>query len=605
MKMGQKANGYLQFAQARYGGLADAYARHIEKIQLCDAPLWQKFVKVFADRSDIADDGWRCEYFGKMMRGGCMTYAYTQSETLYATLTEAVVGLLKTQDEYGRISGYDVAHEFRGWDVWGRKYVLVGLEYFYEICRDGALKEKIRQAMCRHADYILEKIGEGKGKIRITDTSEWWGGVNSCSVLEPMIQLYKLTGEEKYKAFAQYILSTGGCRDGNLIECVKKGMKPHEFPEVKAYETMSFFEGLLAYYEISGEKEYLEIVEKFAEAVQESDITVIGCAGCTHELFDNSAAKETEYSETIMQETCVTVTWMRLCARLWENTFDSKYTDRIEKSARNALYGSINTCELPMYSFEKKTLTPSLPFDSYSPLYNNVRGRGVGGFKEFPEGGNYGCCACIGAAGTALYPLYAFVMRENTLYANFYLQGEAQAALPDGQHVRIECKTEPESGEIALRVFAGSAARFTLALRVPDWCAHADITVCGEESRARSGYFTVEKEWHNGDEIKIRLPMQLREIRKNGKTAFAYGAFVLARDEAKEDGDITAEFTPARDGDRLVYAVQKPEKGEQARLLLTCKEGGKIPLTDYASCGKSWADKRNRVTVWTNADSKK
>ncbi len=592
------------FMQARYEGLADYYARYIEQKQLCDVSLWKKFVKVFADRSDVSDDGWRSEYFGKMMRGACMTYAYTRNEELYDVLAAAVNGLLKTQDSCGRISGYDVAHEFRGWDVWGRKYVLVGLEYFYEICKSEELKVGILTAMRRHADYILEKIGEEKDKVRITDTSEWWGGVNSCSILEPMIQLYKLTGEEKYKNFAEYIVSTGGCRDGNLIDCVKQGKMPYEFPEVKAYETMSFFDGLLAYYEISGEKEYLEIVEKFAEAVNKSDITVIGCAGCTHELFDHSAEKQTEYSETIMQETCVTVTWMRLCARLWENTFDSKYIDRIEQSALNAFYGSINTQELQCYSFEKKMLTPALPFDSYSPLYNNVRGRGVGGFKEFPEGSNYGCCACIGAAGTALYPLYAFVMRGATLYANFYLQGEAETITPNGQTLRIKCASAyPADGQVALTVNGlKKSETFAMAVRIPDWCACANITVCGEEHKVQSGYFTVEKEWQSGDEIKIRLPITLREMCKNGKTAFLYGALVLARDEGKESGNITEEFVPEHDGNNLVYTVGKPEKGEQLRIILICDNNKKVVFTDYASCGKNWVAKRNRVTVWANVN---
>ena len=373
-----------QFAEARYTGLCDHYARYIEGIQLLDASLWKKFVKVFADRSDKDDNGWRSEYFGKMMRGACMTYWYTQNEELYKVLENTVENLLSTQDEYGRFSGYDIEHEFRGWDIWGRKYVLVGLEYFYEICRDDSLKERILTAMCRHADYMTDKLGEGK--ICITDTSAWWGGVNSCSVLEPVVQLYKLTGKALYKAFAEYIISTGGCKDGNLIESLSAGKMPYEFPEVKAYETMSFFEGLLAYYEISGEKTYLDIVVKFADAVADTEITAIGCAGCTGEIFDNATVKQTEYSDTIMQETCVTVTWMRLNARLWENTFDAKYMKRVEESALNAFYGSINTHELPMYSFEKKALTPALPFDSYSPLYNNVRGRKIGGFKEVPRG---------------------------------------------------------------------------------------------------------------------------------------------------------------------------------------------------------------------------
>ncbi len=602
MKKRQNISEYLRFSHAQYSGHANDLARYIENKQLEDKALWQKFIKVFSDRSDIADEGWRSEYFGKMMRGACMTYAYTQSRELYEILTQAVNDLLATQDEYGRISGYDIPHEFRGWDVWGRKYVLVGLSYYYEICRDENLKERIIKAMCRHADYMVDKIGRGADKTDITQTSEWWGGVNSCTVLEPVIQLYKLTGEEKYKAFAEYILSTGGCRDGNLIECVKAGKMPYDFPETKAYETMSFFEGLLAYYEITAEEEYLDIVKRFAEAVYASDITLIGCAGCTHELFDNAAEKQTEYSDTIMQETCVTVTWMRLCARLWENTLDAKYMDRIEQSARNAFYGSINVNELEGYSFEKKGLTPALPFDSYSPLYNNVRGRGVGGFKEFPDGGHYGCCACIGAAGTALYPLYAVVKREQTLYVNFYLQGVAVTAAPSGQSVTVRCATAyPADGEMAMAIELQTAERFSVAVRIPDGCDGAQVQCGGVDYTAKSGYMILDKLWQNGDTVTVRLPLELQATRKNGKTAFTFGALVLARDEAKEEGDITEEFVPERINGKLQYATEQARKGEQLRILLMCENHKKILLSDYASCGKNWTAARNRMTVWTNA----
>ena len=591
----------VKFVRAYYTGIADYYARFIEKEQLLNESLWKKFVQVFKDHSDIQDDGWRGEYWGKMMRGACMTYSYTQNEKLYSVLHSAVENLLSAQDDYGRVSAYDIEHEFRGWDIWGRKYVLVGLEYFYGICRDETLKAKILTAMCRHADYIVQKIGTGEGQTAITETSEWWGGVNSCTILEPMIQLYKLTSEEKYKKFAEYIISSGGCKDGNLIECVKQGKMPHEFPEVKAYETMSFFEGLLAYYEISGEKDYLDVVEKFAESVYESDITVIGCAGCTHELFDNSAKKQTEYSETIMQETCVTVTWMRLCARLWENTFNAKYTDRIEQSARNAFYGSINTRGLQSFSFEKKAFTPALPFDSYSPLYNNVRGRGVGGFKEFPEGGHYGCCACIGAAGTALYPLYAFVMRGNTLYANFYLQGEAETVMPSGQILRVKCETEyPAKGQVKLTVHTAEKARFALAVRIPDWCEKAELTCANSTISVNGGYAELDREWEDGDIVTLSFPIGLKEVALNGKMAFTFGALVLARDEGKEDGDITEEFKPIVCGRNFVYTQERTEKDEQLRISLLCDNDKKVVLTDYASCGKNWIAERNRVTVWMN-----
>ena len=93
----------------------------------------------------------------------------------------------------------------------------------------------------------------------------------------------------------------------------------------------------------------------------------------------------------------------------------------------------------------------------------------------------------------------------------------------------------------------------------------------------------------------------MRAIYKNGKTAFTFGALVLARDEGKEEGDICEEFVPEHNGENLVYTVEKPEKGEQLRITLACKDNKKVRFTDYASCGKNWATSRNRVSVWLNA----
>ena len=129
----------------------------------------------------------------------------------------------------------------------------------------------------------------------------------------------------------------------------------------------------------------------------------------------------------------------------------------------------------------------------------------------------------------------------------------------------------------------------------------AEININGEYER---GYYKIEKVWKDGEKITIDFKTELKEIHKNGKTAFTFGALTLARDEGKESGDITEGFTPVRADGKLVYKIVKPQKGEQLRILLDCKDK-EILFTDYASCGKSWADKRNRVTVWTNADSKK
>ena len=188
---------------AEYGGVADAYVRFTEEHQLCDKETWRRFVEVFRHDSDDFDSGWRCEFWGKMMRGGCLTYMYSGSEELYSALDGAVRDLLTAQRPDGRFSTYSEEKQFSGWDLWGRKYVMTGFMHFLRICRDGELKERIMTALMAHADHIVDRIGEGPGMIRIGMASDHWLGMNSCTILEPFMELYKLTGRQRYLRFAK------------------------------------------------------------------------------------------------------------------------------------------------------------------------------------------------------------------------------------------------------------------------------------------------------------------------------------------------------------------------------------------------------------------
>ena len=235
------------------GSLAEA-VRFIERNQICEVGLWKKFVNVFREQTD-GDKGrwirWRSEFWGKMMRGASMVLAYTKDEDMYRIVEASVKDMLTAQEPSGRISGYSLEKEFDSWDLWGRKYVMLGMMYFLEICRDEELSAQIIAAMQRHADYILDHVGEGKLDIR--KCSRNWEGLNSCSILEPMVRLYRLTGEKRYLDFSEYIISTGFITSANIIELsFEDKVSPYEYPVVKAYEMMSCYEGLLQYYCVTG-----------------------------------------------------------------------------------------------------------------------------------------------------------------------------------------------------------------------------------------------------------------------------------------------------------------------------------------------------------------
>lgn len=572
-------------AAADFYGLSKAYVNFTLEHQLYDTDMWESFIRVFGIEDDKSDDGWRGEYWGKTMRGACLMYMYTRDEKLYEILEKAVCGLLSKQRPDGSFSTYPGEKLFFQWDIWCRKYVLTGMLHFYRICKSEELKAKIITAMKSHADAMVRSLGNGENQKKIEETSTFWGGVNSCSVLEPIIDLYKLTGEKKHLDFGEYIISTGGCCFDDLVKLAYENkLMPYQYPEVKAYETISFFEGLLAYYEVTGNDYYFKAVERFIDAVNETDITAIGCAGCTHELFDNSAVKQTEYSEGIMQETCVTVTWMRMLARLYLLTGKEKYYARFEKSALNALHGAVNTKMERVLDLGNGELFEPMPFDSYSPLYSNRRGRGIGGKKTFSFGGYYGCCACIASAGIALIPLCAVMKDENGFVFSSYESGK----ICSGDFEAEIASEYPLSLNTKIEILGGSTGN--IRLRIPEYATETSVYVNGEKYTAplSDGFMTVSREMKSGDTIEIKGDFTLRTEKLNGKTAYFFGPLTLAADEAKYD------FSGTSFSGNEKHELLAPKAGEKLRIKL---DNGAI-LTDYSSCGKEWNSEKSKVSVW-------
>src|SRR5690606_20300023 len=96
-------------------------------------------------------------------------------------------------------------------------------------------------------------------------------GMAASSVLEPMVKLYRLSGDKKYLAFSEEIVREWGLPQGPQliskasVDVSKRFPKPEQWysPEQgqKAYEMMSCYEGLLELYRITGDEQYKGAVE--------------------------------------------------------------------------------------------------------------------------------------------------------------------------------------------------------------------------------------------------------------------------------------------------------------------------------------------------------
>ncbi len=620
---------YFADASQKYTGLANNTAEFLQKVQLTDVALWKCFVQQFRDQIDGTNNGWRGEYWGKMIRGAVFVYEYSKDEELYNILTDTVKDMLTVAEDDGRVSSFSRDTEFNAWDIWCRKYVLLGMEYYLEICRDDSLRADIIKYLCGAADYIIAHIGEEEDKIDINKACDFWIGLNSSSILEPMVRLYSLTGDKKYFDFSKYIVKCGGTDSYNIFERAYENLiMPYQYGVSKAYEMMSCFEGLLEFYRITGIEKYKTAVINFGKAVIDSEVSVIGSCGCTHELFDHTKTRQTQFYNGIMQETCVTVTWMKLCSQLLRLTGESIFADQIEHSFYNAYLGTLNTenkdcsyitrkyaqvcgVDSPVYTY--------LPFDSYSPLIPGKRGEKTGGCQFFADKTYYGCCVAIGAAGVGVFLKSAVMRNDKGVVVNFYEKGSAELAV-NGSCVKLDIDTcYPADGKIAIKVSTDKPVTFDLSLRVPAWSANTQVSTDKEYS-VIDGYATLSGEWSGETTVVLELDMSIRTtspitwdtdvlyintVRKikpplvvkhlpedDYYISLARGPLTLCAD-SKMGKDARSEFTFA-EKDGVIDCKKCPDtdiydgKSCTLKCEFTDENGESFTLIDYASAGRDW-----------------
>ncbi|MBQ7035450.1 MAG: glycoside hydrolase family 127 protein [Clostridia bacterium] len=620
----------------KYTGILDQTFRYIEDFQLTDKALWARFVDQFKIHTDT-EFGWRGEYWGKMMRGACLVYSYTQNPKLLEILTQTVQDMMTAADEDGCISSCPKERHFTAWDLWCRKYVLLGMEYFLEINQDPTLEKKIIASMERQMAHIMAHIGpKEEGKLPITKATHHWRGLNSSSLLEPVVRLYNWTKKKEYFDFATYIVDNGFTDVENIHGlALADELMPYQYPVTKAYEMTSCFEGLLEYYYITGEEKYKTAIQRFADRVLETDFTVIGCAGCTHELFDHSAVRQANTTNgNIMQETCVTVTLMKFFARVHQLTGDSKYIDAFERALYNAYLGTINTEKViePMIKRDHPDwVAESLPFDSYSPLTAGTRGNGIGGLRIMPDNHYYGCCACIGAAGIGMVPQAQFAKGEDFIALNLFIDGSFETTTPAGAPLVVQTQTQyPKDGAVAITLSMAQSEEFILKIRNPRWSKQTKAKVNGQPIAATPDYIEIQKIWQDGDTIELELDMRVFAIRPipygtqilmnkvvwganscvptfdredpiaHKHIAYQRGPLMLAQ-ENRLGYSVDDPIAPLVNEDGTVNAQLSEKKKAPYPTLLErespFKDGTSQLVTDYASAGKLWTEE-SKMAVW-------
>lgn len=537
---------------------------------------------------------WQSEFWGKWIQSAIAAYDYNRDPELLAIIRNAVSGLLKTQMPNGYIGNYSEAAALQHWDIWGRKYTLLGLLAYYDLTGDKAALASAQ----RVADHLLTQAGPGKANIVQTGN---YRGMPSSSILEPIVNLYLHTADKRYMEFAEYIVRQWETPEGpKLISAALAGIPVSQrFPHPsawwsyengqKAYEMMSCYDGLLDLYRIKGNPEYLEAVEKSVRDIIENEINIAG-SGSAFECWYNGSKYQTEPAYHTM-ETCVTMTWMKLCMNLLRITGNPAYADEIERSAYNALIASMK--------YDGSEIA------KYSPL---------GGIRHAGEeqcGMHINCCNANGPRAFVMLPGFAVMGRAGDIYINMYGSSRFSLPLESKNKVIIEqASGYPATEEVMIRINPDKQTTFTLALRIPAWSGRTSVIINNEEiaGAVPGTYLRINRLWKNGDVIKLNLDLRGRLVTLNGCQAILRGPVVLARDTRFSDGFI---YEPAviREKDGIVElkpSASKPDKiwmSFTAPLVLgTDLEGEfrnprQVNFCDFASAGNTWGED-SRYLVW-------
>jgi hypothetical protein len=217
-------------------------------------------------------------------------------------------------------------------------------------------------------------------------------------------------------------------------------------------------------------------------------------------------------------ETCAAIASVQWSWRLLLATGRPRYAELIEQTLYNAVL-------------------PGVSLDGRRFFYANalqVRTGAVASSSIDPARGRQpwfstACCPPNLMRTFASLPHYLASQTDDGLQVHQYASGELTAALAAGT-LAVTVRTDyPDDGQVLLTVRQAPAEAASISVRVPGWAEGARLTGPDGSQELRPGYRQVSRTWRAGDQLELRLPMQVRVRRPDPRNDAARGCIALER----------------------------------------------------------------------------
>lgn len=459
---------------------------------------------------------WIGEHIGKWIHAATLAWAYTGDAALKHKLDDGVRALIATQEPDGYLGTYTPDKRFRNerdadWDVWSSKYCMIGLLEYHRRTGDRAALDA-----CRKTADLLIATFPSQRSILAAGAHQ---GMAATSVLEPVVRLYRATGDRRYLDFARYIVGAWDEAGGpDIVDALNRMRKVRQVANGKAYEMLSNLVGLCEFARVVGETRWIDAVEIAWRDIVDTQLYVSGTTSHLEHFQTDAHMREEEMPH--IGETCVTVTWIQLNQSLLTLTGNARYAVELERTHYNAL----SAAQHPQGE----------DWTYFTPL---------NGEKKYDA--DITCCHSSGPRGMALAPLTAYFLGHDgespTIHVNTLETSSARFDL-DGHAVYVRLKSDfPYRGSGGIHIRADAPARFGLRFRVPDWAQAMRI----RGAEIRDGWASLApRRWRDGDSVRFAFDLDARLVPGQGFQAgreYQYwGPFLLAcdRDASATDAAI-------------------------------------------------------------------
>ena len=311
----------------------------------------------------------------------------------------------------------------------------------------------------------------------------------SYTLGENLFYAYEVTGEKEYLELARkYLLNS------TYFEPLSRG--ENVLPGRHAYSHCNALSSAARAYLVLGDPMYLEAIRNAWDMIEKTQQFASGGWGPNEAFVEPNRGKLGESlagTHAHFETPCGAYAHFKLARYLLRITGEARYGDGLERVLYNTVLGV-------------KDPSGDGHFFYYSDYHPSTHK------SYFPD--KWPCCSGTLPQAVADYLISAYFRSADGIYVNLFVPSEVTWRIDDRPAKLVQTTSYPETESTELRLELPAPTEFTVYVRIPEWLeSPVRLSVNGKNvsapARGRT-FAAIRRVWRNNDTVEVGLPFSFR-----------------------------------------------------------------------------------------------